>query len=270
MKFIKIALIVVIAAGVTALGIDAADTLRGSDGTLLSQLVTAVPQGDCPAGMTVVVGLPEKRCIDIFEASAGSECPARNPGSIIESTENVNDADCRAASVPEASPWRNVTRSQAETACARAGKRLPTNEEWYRAALGTPDGPRTPCNVDSGALRDTRNDGECVSASGAFDMVGNVWEWIGEDVEGNTFRDITLPDSGFISSVDSAGIPRTATTTESIEFNADYVWTSDDGVLHGLIRGGFYDSNTDAGVYTFHAGTLPTTPGVAIGFRCVL
>jgi hypothetical protein len=125
MKIIKIMLVIVGAVGVTALGIDAADTLRGAEGTLLSQVISSVPESECPSGMTRIVGLSDKRCVDIFEAGVGERCPVAEPLSIGDTNENLNTSACSAISGANVIPWRNVTRAQAETACARAGKRLP-------------------------------------------------------------------------------------------------------------------------------------------------
>src|SRR5262245_19035211 len=44
-----------------------------------------------------------------------------------------------AVSVPGALPTSCTTWFQAEQACALSGKRLLTNQEWQRAAAGTPD-----------------------------------------------------------------------------------------------------------------------------------
>lgn len=78
-----------------------------------------------------------------------------------------------AASVAGVYPTACITWFQAEQACAASGKRLLTNDEWQRAAADTPSGP--PCN----ASRMTGNPA-CVSKWGAFDMGGNVWEWVAE------------------------------------------------------------------------------------------
>lgn len=57
------------------------------------------------------------------------------------------------------------------------------------AARGTPDdtGPgTTPCNTRPGSVRNTGSNAGCVSAWGAFDMVGNVEEWVADWVPSST------------------------------------------------------------------------------------
>src|SRR5262249_8692811 len=91
-------------------------------------------------------------------------------------------ADLYAVSLLSRGPSAFVTWFQAQEACANSGKRLPTSAEWQVAANGAPDpGPDdggADCNtchfpvvVGTGARR------RCVSARGAFDMVGNHEEW---------------------------------------------------------------------------------------------
>jgi formylglycine-generating enzyme required for sulfatase activity len=89
-------------------------------------------------------------------------------------------------SVPGVTPSANVTWFQAQEACANAGKRLPTNAEWQIAATGTPDpGPddgATDCNTSAAGVSpvDTGSRAKCVSSRGAFDMVGNRFEWVAD------------------------------------------------------------------------------------------
>lgn len=269
MKTLKITGVIIGAVIITALGIDASDTMNGVRGTLFSQIASTQGTGRCPAGMVPIAGDPDDTCIDMYEAGVAETCPVRTPHNMIQTRENLETSSCSAVSKNDLQPWTNITRSQAEVACARAGKRLPSNEEWHRAALGTPDGASTPCNTSTGAMERTGTHETCISASGGYDMVGNVWEWINGDVESMMFEGVALPDSGYIASIDSSGVPRQSSTTPSVEFGADYVWTRADDALYGVLRGGFYNSETDAGVYAFHAGFPPTTPGVAVGFRCV-
>ena len=99
--------------------------------------------------------------------------------------------DIYAVSLPSEIPSASITWFQAQEACANAGKRLPTNAEWQVGANGTPDpGPdngTTDCNTasDGGpSLSGART--SCVSARGAFDMVGNLVEWVADWVPQST------------------------------------------------------------------------------------
>jgi formylglycine-generating enzyme required for sulfatase activity len=94
--------------------------------------------------------------------------------------------DIYAVSLPGVTPSASITWFQAQMACANAAKRLPTNAEWQVAVTGTPDpGPdngTTDCHT--GTLPEdpipTGFRSNCVSAWGAFDMVGNLDEWVAD------------------------------------------------------------------------------------------
>jgi hypothetical protein len=89
-------------------------------------------------------------------------------------------------SLPGVTPSASVTWFQAQEACANAGKRLPTNAEWQVGANGTPDpgefgdNGTTDCNSSTLAVAPTGSRSSCVSARGAFDMVGNLAEWVAD------------------------------------------------------------------------------------------
>jgi serine/threonine protein kinase len=89
-------------------------------------------------------------------------------------------------------PVRGVTWDQAVAYCSWANKRLPTEAEWEAAGRGPGRNPQLyPWGNDpiaggnAGKLpdQDTYNVGAFpfnVSPSGVYDLVGNIWEWVGE------------------------------------------------------------------------------------------
>jgi formylglycine-generating enzyme required for sulfatase activity len=94
-----------------------------------------------------------------------------------------------------AMPSAFITWYQAAQACANTGKRLPAMQEWQMAASGTPSGTGAGCNF-SGAKTTSGTLADCTSTAGAFDMVGNLWEWSAE---------LSSPPPGVSGSTDSAG-----------------------------------------------------------------
>jgi hypothetical protein len=264
-KWAKVTLVIVGALVVTALGIDAADTLTGKSGTLLSSVMTST-QG-CGDGMSSIDAVPGVMCVDRYEASPGKNCPVEDPANSLESYKNAENKDCFPVSKDGERPWAFVTRDQAMQLCARAGKRLPTSGEWYALSLGMSQVERT-CNIGKGTVALTGEHDACVAPNGVYDMVGNVWEWVNEDVIDGTYNGRSLPENGYVTQIDTTGVALTTGSSEEALFGNDYFWSVNEGFF-GMIRGGFYGSGEDAGLYTVHADTLPTSASAGIGFRCI-
>ena len=259
----RVAVSIIGALVITALGIDAADTLQGSDGTMLAQLIKRDTPA-CPVGMQAVDTIPGISCLDLYESSPASSCPHATLKNTLESEENVSTPGCAAASVQGVEPWTYISLAQAQRACASAGKRLPTAAEWYRIALGS-EGQT--CITNAKTIQKTGT-ATCIASSGAYDAVGNAWEWIDGQVTNGTYDGRTLPNNGYVSSVDANGIAVTSTDAPDALYGNDYLWSKTDGV-YGMIRGGFYGSGDDAGLYTLNAAVPAGFAAQGVGFRCV-
>lgn len=264
-KQLKAVVVVTGAIVFSTLAINASDMLQGLDGSLLGLAGKSV--GPCGEGETVLQFSGYSVCVDVFEASPGDACPVLYPENELQTQQNLNDDHCVSVSKPEAVPWRYVTFTQAQQLCARAGKRLLTNEEWFRVASGI-------TGIDQCVL-DRQQDGvaqtgtaDCVAPSGVHDIVGNVWEWVDGEVVDGRYNGRTLPDSGYVSLVDGNGVVVETHTAPSSAYGEDFAWIKPDGV-RGMIRGGFYGSGADGGLFALNASVPLDFNTVGVGFRCI-
>ena len=175
-----------------------------------------------------------------------------------------------AGSASAQAPLASINFCAAKKACLNAGKRLCTNPEWQQAALGTPDpgadGGATGCNVaSSGTPATTGSHSACVSSSGAFDMIGNVWEWTDRVVS----SDPTSFGSGYVNGFNyMTGMPTSVGSTNPA-YGGDYYWDyNGGGSARAFLRGGGWDYGADAGAFALYLYSAPSTPGTNVGFRC--
>ncbi|MGD0947993.1 MAG: SUMF1/EgtB/PvdO family nonheme iron enzyme [Candidatus Binatia bacterium] len=158
-----------------------------------------------------------------------------------------------AVSILGVHPTACITWFQAEQACTASGKRLLTNQEWQRAAAGTMEGVvgdngTTDCNTDS--VHDAVNTGSranCKSNYGAFDMVGNVDEWVADWVPRSTACgswSIGSSDLQCLAGADTSGEPG------------------------ALIRGGQLYDGVAAGPFAVSGINSPSLSQSLVGFRC--
>ena len=250
-----------------------------------------VALAQCPTGM--VQSGPT--CVDRYEASLwkvtspfcvtlikqGRELPPACLSGHSATQVGINgvdytDAQCQfngggckniyALSIAGVIPARSINYFIAAAACRNSGKRLPSNAEWQVAALGTPDpwpqdDPAEQCNVMSASAVPTGSRNKCRSDVGAFDMVGNVIEFVADwgplATAGATW-DVFIP--GFGNDVSNMGGPP-------------------NGTIYGLpgttLRGGSFAAGSGgqgelAGVYAIDQNGAPNSIGdaTAAGFRC--
>jgi len=188
-------------------GADLPQTETGKDGAPLR----LIPGGEFLMGTSLSHRdgardeYPERRIflnafyMDVFEVTNGrylaftTATGHRTP----EHPRDKNLTLWRGPIVPDAfkdHPVVNVAWSDAAAYCAWAGRRLPTEAEWERAARGTtgrrfPWGDMEPTRTLANYLNQWRNGAglepvgshpQGAGAEGVQDLQGNVWEWVAD------------------------------------------------------------------------------------------
>ena len=262
-KSLKSITVILGAVVLSTVAIQASDIIQNIDNSL-SGLV--IESGDVCGKSAVQINLSTGTiCMDIYESSPSETCPVQNPQSGLDTQTNLNNDGCKSVSYPEKDPWRFVSLTQAQQLCARAGKRLPNNDEWYTATLAGLD--MTLCNIAGTSVVQT-GEVACVTATGVHDMVGNLWEWIDAEVSDGIYNSRALPESGYVQAVDSDGMVSETSGSPYKEYGDDYATINSHGI-RGILRGGFYGSRDDAGVYSQNISVQLSAKLPGVGFRCV-
>jgi formylglycine-generating enzyme required for sulfatase activity len=210
--------------------------------TLNVALVKKIQQGKATAALLAAAGATQLGVV------GDDYAPCTDNG------QNCLD-DIYAVSLPGVTPSADLTWFQAQAACENARKRLPTSAEWQAAVIGTPDpgldNGTTDCNTDAfGGSVATGSRTSCKSARGAYDMVGNVDEWVADWV----------PRSAACGTWSASVSP-----TGDLQCLGGAATMGEPGAL---LRGGDFGFGDDAGPLTVDGTREPSEAYDVIGFRC--
>jgi formylglycine-generating enzyme required for sulfatase activity len=138
--------------------------------------------------------------IDVSEVTNGMFLRCREAGACSGGPATISAAN-------ESEPVANSDWATAVAYCTWAGKRLPTEAEWEKAARGT-DGRRYPWGNDEPTC-ERANLGKCgqvvaragerpsgASPYGALDMAGNLMEWVADDYDAGYYAVAPERDPG--------------------------------------------------------------------------
>ena len=183
----------------------------------------------------------------------------------------------------DGAPWVDVNYHDAQAACERAGARLITETQALAIAhdIAQQDINWTGGKVGEGSIYQGLHKGSVSTAHGPnwepddaderrwhqlsngeriYDFAGNAFTWVFDDVQGD--------EQGLTTKIAADSISLTTAPYPSLEKGMG--WRPDgarDWSGDALVRGGYWDSGSDAGVFSLGDG-WPDDEDDNVGFRC--
>jgi hypothetical protein len=216
--------------------------------------------GPCPALMALVEAEAGAACIDLYEGALLhlETDGAATPWPHFLPIDGYDAGEFRAVPAAGVFPQGYISQVQATAACEASGKRLCTFEEWTAACRGQPEhhyiypygdmyeagrcneGHESPiielfgpdptysdtelndprCDQLEGGLAQGGAYSRCESTYGAFDMHGNIHEWIADSPAGEPTNGIFL--GGYFVDATENGPGCTYETTAHAKVYHDY------------------------------------------------
>ncbi|MFA5232267.1 MAG: type II secretion system protein [Candidatus Paceibacterota bacterium] len=194
--------------------------------------------------------------------------------------------------------WTTISQIDAIAACKSIGAHLINNAEWMalardiesvssnyasgilkRGNVGITDaGSYDGANPDTG-IADTKAQLTLSNGQTIWHLSGNVWEWVDFTITGAGSQPQVVYQTPFgwqeFTAVTNYGntLGRDNVAPKSTSLNGStgagrIYYQSDYASLRALVRGGFWDNTSNAGVFALGLYNGPTSARTGIGFRC--
>jgi len=231
---------------------------KKASGQVFEQSMVLIPAGEFTMGS--LKGDPDEQpvrkvYVDAFFIDK-DQMTAGKYGTFLDSTAHEAPADWDIMSKPmhQKRPVVNVEWADAEAYCRWAGKRLPSEAEWEKAARGTdgrtyPWGNELPTDFHANMKKETWNNHAVLtpvgmfergkSPYGVYDMAGNVWEWVNDWYSPDYYKTAPLRNP--------TGPPKGT---------------------YKVVRGGSWGSSPKDLRSSDRESRLPSFGGLGTGFRC--